>query len=171
MRRLALLLPLVACAPAPSSTPLPQWRSLLHHDAWHALEAGADPLADHRPDPLHCAPDAWLDDGGWTEVRTEDCDYVALAQPSAAAIEPGDLLRVTIAWGRLFHPDPAEGHIALLVGDEPLVDRTVPIPAPAEAHTITWLADKPYAAATPIILHVHNHGANTWQLFDFARRR
>ncbi len=172
MRALLALFALAACGPPPELTPgaAPAWRPLIDRAAWRPLAAEADPLAAHRPSPLRCDPDAWGDEDLATEVRTASCDYLALAQPLTEGINPGDLLRVTFGWGQLRAPDPAEGHIALLVADTVVAERTLSIPAPAEAHTFTTLATRAYPEATPVILHVHNHGANTWQLYDFARR-
>lgn len=172
MRALLALSALAACGPPPPLSPgsAPTWQPLIDRAAWAPVPPEADPLASHRPPDLRCDPEAWGDEGLATEIRTESCDYLALSQPLAEGIRPGDLLRVTFGWGQLRAPAPAEGHIALLVQDTVIAERTLEIPGPAEAHTFTTLATHAFPEATPVILHVHNHGANTWQLYDFARR-
>jgi hypothetical protein len=58
--------------------------------------------------------------------------------------------------------------MAVLIGDQVLLDHTVDIDpdqgAPAEKWVETHEVDRDIPAGSPIYLHVHNHGFNTYKI-------
>jgi hypothetical protein len=65
---------------------------------------------------------------------------------------------------------PAEAHLALQIGDDLLYERVVPVPSEAAAYTdsveVPFRAD----AGEIVTFHLHNHGANTWNLLRVERQ-
>ncbi|TPV93980.1 MAG: hypothetical protein B7733_17515 [Myxococcales bacterium FL481] len=136
--------------------------ALIRPENWRATSPDEDPLAEHRPDPLPCEPGAWREELGGTELDTGRCGYLSLSQPSAATVEAGDLVELAVWWQDLASLEPARGHLAVLAGTELLWEEYVDIPSPADIREVAFRVDRPIPAGTPITLHLHNHGANTW---------
>ena len=65
--------------------------------------------------------------------------------------------------------EPAEGHFALLVDGELLWEKLVTIPADAGAYNDVVPVELQAEAGQTLQLHLHNHGANTWNLLRVER--
>lgn len=155
--RLALFL-LLATACSPALGPL------IDNAAWVEAAAGADPLADHAPEGAQCPGSSWYVENDDLEVFTGECDYLALTQPLLLDLRAGEPIEVLGFHTDLFADEPAQGHLALFVGDDLLFDYTVDIPAEAAVYTETVSAPRALDAGETVLFHLHNHGANTWQL-------
>ncbi len=133
-----------------------------HVEAWEALPPSEDPLPEHRPDEVSCAPGGWFVEDGRIEVQTGICDYVTLGQPLLREVREGDLVRV-LAWHQgLDAAEPAEAHIALFVDGVRLWEAWAPIPSEATIFSETVAAPVDAPMGAPVILHLHNHGFNAW---------
>ena len=66
-------------------------------------------------------------------------------------------------------PEPAEGHVALAVDGVTLWERTVAIPSDPCSYTDVFESPLTAAAGATLQLHLHNHGANTWNVFRVER--
>ena len=163
-----LLLPLVACVDAREPAPL------VDHEAWTPADPAADPWADHAPAVLDCSPLSWgaEDEGGLPAfgVDTAACNFLAVVQPSLAAIAAGDSVSVRLWHYDLYAGEVAEGHAGLSLGGQVLAEFTVPIPRDAEMLTALVPIDEDVPAGTEILFHLHNHGANSWSLVDVEDR-
>jgi hypothetical protein len=154
----ARLLPLVfsmGCLP-PVGTPL------VNGAAW--LPSEADPVPDHRPEGATCAATGWQEELGGIEIDTGPCPYAVFEQPLLVDLPAGAPIDV-LAWHSdlVFEP-PAEGHFAIYVAGEPLYDVTVPIPSDADVFSTVVDAPIRLEAGAPVVLHLHNHGTNTWNV-------
>ena len=76
----------------------------------------------------------------------------------------GDTLRLTAWWDRLASETPATGHLAVLVGGEPVWEEDVTIPGEADVRELDFEMPFDAEAGSPVVFHVHNHGYNTWRL-------
>ncbi len=138
--------------------------------SWIEAE-GLDPLASHRPDGADCPLGGVLvEEGGKLEVDTGLCGYAWLEQPMAADLIVGDVVEISMWHQDLVAEEPAEGHVAILVGDEILWEVTVAIPAEPTPYTESVQVPFAAEAGAPIQLHLHNHGANTWNLLRIERQ-
>ena len=146
----------------PSELELPEPEPLVDPLAWQLTPPERDPLVAHRPELLACAADSWGEEFGLLEVWTGGCNYFSAEQPLARALERGDQLRVSLWWAALLAPEPAHAHLALLVGGELLWEREVEIPGTAEALELEFDSPVSAPAGAPLVLHLHNHGQNTW---------
>lgn len=136
--------------------------SLVDPGAW--VEADADPLADDVPGDTSCEPGSWYVESGDLEISTAACDYLALQQPLLLDVGRGEAIEIVGWHADLFADEPAEGHLALLAGETVLWEYRVDIPADAAVFTSTVDAPERLRAGEPVTLHLHNHGANTWEL-------
>jgi len=130
--------------------------------AWTPVDAADDPLADHRPQSIDCPIAAWAEENGQLEVQTGVCNYLALAQPSQVAVAAGDRISVDLWHADLDAAEAASGHVAVLVAGELVGEATVEIPSEAAVLHFEWRSETPIPAGVPVLLHLHNHGYNSW---------
>ncbi len=142
---------------------------LVDVEAWSPSPASADPLAAHRPLELLCPAAAWKPEFGSLEVDTGQCNYLSVEQPLLRDVPAGAPVVVNL-WHQALHAElDALGHVALVVGDTLIWERTVAIPGPAEVWSDEVLAPRDLLAGERVVFHLHNHGANTWNLGEVRR--
>ena len=142
---------------------------LVDGSAWVLDLDHADPLAEHRPDDAACSLADIDEEYGGIEIETGACTYAQLVQPLGQDLSVGDPLHI-VAWHQALAAEaPAEAHLAVLVGDEVLWERVTTVPGDAEAWDEHF--DSPLSASegTFVLLHLHNHGANSWTLQSLQR--
>lgn len=139
-------------------------RGLLDHAAWGPAPAEADAFPEHRPDPVVCDEASLFENLGVLEVETDLCNYVSLVQPIARRLDPGDRIRFAFWHLQLFAAEPAEAHLALLIGGELITEYRVPIPSGAYIETRELIVPRALAAGASAQLHLHNHGQNHWRI-------
>ncbi|MCH9683776.1 MAG: hypothetical protein K0V04_20255 [Deltaproteobacteria bacterium] len=179
MRRLAMVAvvglggPAVGCEPG--STPRDEHSgddarvALIQPEAWTPLPADEDPWPGHRPSRVDCPDHAWGPEAGTFEVETGTCNYASFVQPLEHGIEPGDRLSLTVHHLQLWAPEPASAHLALTVGGKKVWEAWPAIPSPEQVIDLEWVSDTRVDATEPVILHLHNHGINSWRLVRFER--
>ncbi len=132
--------------------------------AWAVVPGDEDPLADHRPDDVFCPVSTWGEEDGTFEVQTGACRYGGFAQPLGVLLRRGDRLTGTVWHEDLDASEPAEAHVAVLVGDAVVWETFVAIPTPADIHPFDVTLPRGVDDAASIGFHVHNHGFNSWRL-------
>lgn len=143
--------------------------ALVDAGAWSSAPLASDPLAAHQPEEVVCLPGAWVEEFGVLEASTETCNYLSLEQPLAAGLEAGDRVAIELWWAALLAPEPAAGHLALLVDGELLWETWVEIPAKADARRFEFASPISAEPGARVIFHLHNHGQNTWTLATVER--
>ena len=128
----------------------------------------ADPFDDAPPDGA-CPIGGTTVEGSTFETNTGLCTYLWTEQPLLADLVPGDVIELVFWHSTLVADGPAEGHLALAVGGEALFEERVPIPADYTAYTAQAEVGFAAEAGAPLGLHLHNHGANTWNLLRITR--
>ncbi len=145
----------------------PQDISLIDALSWELLDAADDPW-DDAPQGAECSSLGYEVEGSYFEVDTELCQYGTFAQPALHGARQGDELTIVYWYLDLWSTDAdAEGHIAISVGDEVLVDEHITIPADAEVRPNFISAPRDIEQGEPITFHVHNHGYNSWSMGTF----
>ena len=89
------------------------------------------------------------------------CPYVSVQQGSLHTIQVGDAVELEVFHYDLTSPEPAQGHIAVLFGDELQWERYVDIPQPANVIDDCFVASRDLEKGEPIVFHIHNHSQNT----------
>ncbi|MFT6142189.1 MAG: hypothetical protein ACJAZO_001998 [Myxococcota bacterium] len=136
---------------------------MLDPSAW-LEDPTADPLPDHRQTDAPCLPLGVEQELGGIEIQTGDCPYAILSQPILADVRAGRSLTL-LAWHNdLIAPEPSAGHLLLIMGGQTLIDWTPEIPSDADVVDETVVLLQRVQAGDMAILHLHNHGANTWNV-------
>ena len=138
--------------------------ALLDQEAWSQVAAPDDALASHRPPTVECPEGAYGDEDGALEVQTGYCNYLALAQPLPTALAQGQALHVVLLHDRLVFDEPAEAHVAILLGDQVIWEKSLSIPAEPASYDETFTLERAAQQGDILMLHLHNHGYNTWKL-------
>lgn len=163
-----LVLGPLACPgePGPKDDPQPAV-PLANADGWaRVIDTSVDVFADERP------ADATCDDIGWfydpflntIEVETEICNYLTLRQSALEPLNPGDVVTIRAYHDVLTAPDPGEGYLGLAIGGEREWEFNVAIPTAGADVEATFTIDRSLPIGAEIQFHVHNHGANSWEL-------
>jgi hypothetical protein len=135
--------------------------------AWVPSEA--DPEPTHRQADDDCPEAGWGLEGSVLEVETGTCSYGVLEQPLLAELWPGDEVELVWWHNQLVSEEPATGHVLLTVGGHVLYEREVAIPHEPDAYTETVTVSERVEAGEPVVLHLHNHGANSWSFLRVER--
>jgi hypothetical protein len=128
------------------------------------VDAEDDPLARHRPIDVACNNlGGWYLEDGFVEVDTGHCNYLSLSEPAAVSASKGSILRSEISFFDLTADEPATAHLALVLGNTTVWEDELSIPGKAQVIEIT--AELPFDVqqGDPVILHLHNHGQNTYK--------
>lgn len=159
-----MILWLLACENEPTATgPV----ALVDVAAWAPADS-VDPFADERPDGATCDGGTELE-GGTLEVDTGVCAWLWVEQPLLAPVAEGDPLELVFWHSWLDAPEPAEGHLAVVIDGEVAHELLVPIPGEPASYTERFASPATARAGAPVGLHLHNHGTNTWNVLRLDR--
>ena len=137
--------------------------SLIDLAAFEKSYPDEDPFED-RPADVQCEFGFGLEDG-FFEVETDLCHYGGFVQPSLAPIREGDTIDFLLLHENLVSSDPAaEVHLALAFGSEVVFETVIQIPTEANFVAEAWVSGSDVPAGTPIHLHLHNHGINSYRV-------
>ncbi|MEN0061425.1 MAG: hypothetical protein AAGA48_04695 [Myxococcota bacterium] len=139
-------------------------------DGWRQAAVADDPFPDHRKDATECPLGGVLVEGSTIEIDTGICNYVVLEQPLQAPVEAGDEVEIVFWHNDLAALEEAEAHVAFSVDGVLWLDLTVPIPSVAAAYAELITVPQAAAVGAPLVLHLHNHGANTWNVLRLTRQ-
>lgn len=162
--RIGLCLLGTCCGGTPAEPPvdLPQG-PIFDPGAWTLTSAQDDPFAD-RPDPVQCAVGGYGVEAGVFEVDTSFCGYLTAVQPLPVDLPAGARLKSLIWHLALLNDTPAQGHVALRLGEHLVFEARPPIPGPEAAYPVDWALPEALPAGTLTYFHIHNHGSNSWRL-------
>lgn len=133
--------------------------------------AGADDPWTDRPAEVDCPPAARsieVDTEGIPslEIDTGACNYLSLSQPLLLDVKEGDTVELRLFHDTLYALEPARAHSGVVIGDWVLWDREEPIPTTAVDWRPKLVAPRDFDAGVPVLLHLHNHGENTWNFYS-----
>lgn len=136
-------------------------------DRWIVAPLSADPMPEHQPpQPWECKLGSYRVENGSFEVETGSCAYGLFAQPLLVPLRAGQRLHM-VAWHLILSsPEPAHGHMALFIGKEKIFEVTPEIPGPAASYDRELVLKQDHPAGEAVILHIHNHGINNWNLLS-----
>ncbi len=164
--RVLLVLLLSACAPVEPAEPV----DLVDSAAWTAVPAAEDPFGS--PPTPGCDPEAAVAiEDEQIEIQTDRCGWVTLQQPALVDVGPEHAVELLLFQGALASlEEGAVATLALRLGSSSFWQTEVPIPAEAELHEVI---DEGFSlsAGDPVLLHVSNHGQNSYRLDHLWVRR
>ena len=131
---------------------------------WEILERPDDPWVEHRDASKRACRSGFLVEDGLLEIETDDCGYVSARQPTRVDIAPGDALDL-LTWHSALASTTvgSTAHYVITIGDWPLFEITPDIPASAAVYDLQLPVEEAMPAGTDVVLHLHNHGANSWR--------
>lgn len=150
--------------------------SLVDHTMWTLLDADEDPFYSNvgRIDvPAVCGSAATNFEKFGQEpsvnLDTRFCNWGTLMQASLLDIESGDPIAFRV-WH--FMQDSIGGatqaYLAIRISDTIVWNDTLPLPATGGLFYETIAAPLDAPAGTPVYWHVHNHGANQYNLIELS---
>ena len=140
-------------------------------DAWRVGSVSRDPFPGHRmADDEDCPPGTVIVEGQTVEIDTGACRYVLLEQPLLADVRQGERVEVVFWHSDLAALEDGDAHVVFAVNGTVWLDRRVPIPAIASAYADIVEVPANAEAGDPLLLHLHNHGANTWNVLRLTRQ-
>lgn len=152
----ALWWALAACASEP--------RPLVDLSLWRAVDADLDPF-DDAPEGAVCPSTSFLVEFSpepALEVDTGQCNYLTLTQPALDDLGAGEWLTMLAGHSALTADAPAQAHVVLQLGDQVLLEEWVDIPSDPGELRVERQAQVWTPQGTPVWLHLHNHGENSW---------
>ncbi len=143
--------------------------SLIDHQAWMVTGPSSDPLVSHRPSVVNCDDlTSWGPEEDYVEVDTGRCNYLMIEQPTLVSGAIGDHVKGSITHFDLTAPESATAHLAVLIQERVVFERTIAVPGPADVFSFDEILTAPFEKGEPVYLHVHNHGQNNWRLYELT---
>jgi hypothetical protein len=164
MRILSPLLLLAACA---GSEPRP----LVAGAGWMGAASAMDPMPEHEDPEAVCGAGGFREELGGVEVDTGICAYAVLQHPLLESFDPRSAMQINWWHSDLVAAEPATGHLLLTVGEDTLYEAEIDIPGDAAAYLEDFEPGFSAEVGEPVVLHLHNHGYNTWNLFSLTVER
>jgi len=145
--------------------------SLVDADNWAVQVSADDKLSSHRPAKVDCPASSWGNEDGALEVETGYCNYLSLNQAGKVAVEAGNSLHIVLWHGDLAFEESALAHVAVSVAGEVVWEKEVEIPTKAEIYDLRIPLRFDAPTGSPVELHLHNHGYNSWTLLKLEVER
>jgi hypothetical protein len=137
--------------------------------AWVDADPATDPFAAERPEAAACPLGGTQLEGSTFEVDTGVCTWLWVEQPLPVAVAVGDPLELVFWHSLLLSDPPADAHLAVVIDGELVHEVVIGVPGDPYAYTEAFAAPIAAPAGAPIALHLHNHGANTWNVLRIDR--
>lgn len=146
--------------------------SLVDHLAWTEVPAGEDPWIAMRPQGAACASGAFrfeiIAGEESLEVKTEECSYLTVGQPTRTAVRRGEELYLRLWHFQLTAPERGLVYMAVAFGDCVIWEQRRRIPSPSALLTARIPAPFAIPQGTRVAFHVQNHGANSYHLIEVS---
>jgi hypothetical protein len=130
---------------------------------WSLVDAAEDPVPD-RPDGTACPERALVVEAGYLELDTAACGWITAMAPARHGTTLGDPLQVFAFHTALVAEETAEAVFSLYAEDTLLWEQRMTIPASGGFFEDEVILPRDLDAGTPLYVHVHNHGANSYRL-------
>ncbi len=135
---------------------------------WRLVPDAEDPFLAQRPVGLVCDETGIVTEAGTLEIRTELCDWPTLEQPLLVDVAAADTLEVIFFFGPLIAPEPGAALVEMRLGGQVLWQKTFAIPSTGGFVIQNITPPRAFTAGEQVLFHLHNHGANTWNLASVA---
>lgn len=145
-----------------------EFAPLIDHARWSTIDATDDPLGDHRPAEVTCTIAGWYVENDKLEINTNYCNYLAISQPTLAAVTEGRKIALGFYHFNLIAPESGFAHLAIVIDGKILWEQEIAIPGAAWVYALEFEAPFGAPAGSTLVLHLHNHGQNTWTLESIA---
>lgn len=164
MKSLWFATSLALAAGCHSTEPEAAEAALVKLDEVFLLDPQDDSFPEHRPANDSCKKAIPLIEPTSLEFNTEDCDYFVVGLPIIQNIQDDASLKILFWHSALASAEPSEAHIALSIEGLLLWEVKPPIPSSSAVYQPT-ISGFTAAAGDILVIHLHNHGQNS---YDFG---
>ena len=147
-----------------------QMAPLASGGAWRLIERSQDPFQERAEGRRPCGPLTFGEEYGGVELSTRDCGYITLTQPLLTSLQRGERVEISAWHGPLVSASPAEGLMALSLGQELIWSRALLIPSEAQSWREVFESPVDAREGEALLFHVSNHGANSYNLYSLLER-
>ena len=142
----------------------PDWRDLALAEDWSLVAPADDPWPGRPPEAAACPERTAYEESGSIEIDTNLCDWVTLTAPARWAVAADEPVQMLFFHSALAAEAPTEAVMAIAFGETEVWSLTSPVPSASAFFTPDLTSPVDVEVGDPLVLHVHNHGANTYQL-------
>ena len=132
--------------------------------AFELVPPSEDPVPDRPDDATACPRRAAAVEAGALELDSTACDWITVRAPSLLKVRKGQEVELFFFHAPLAAEEPAEAVMEIRIGDEVWWRQVAQIPASDAFYEETLEAPAAVEEGDAIVLHVHNHGSNTYTL-------
>jgi hypothetical protein len=146
--------------------------ALVEPEDWTSLARDEDPfVTDLDAAPACTAPDFRIEDAGFIEIDTGLCNWVTLRAPARFTVPNATPVSVELSHYDLSAAAPSAAQVRLSFDACDIWTKTIEIPSPANVYMETIAAPCGIQRGQRVLLHLHNHGQNTYQLRALSAAR
>lgn len=139
---------------------------VIDNATWEAIPRDSDPFVTLMPEAVtSCLSPGVTAEADGVEFDTGTCGFISAQAPLTSAIARGERVRMVLWHLALYADPPAKGVMVVRIGDDEVWRLEVDIPHLEQVYQPEFTASKSWPKGTPVRVHVHNHGANTWKLY------
>lgn len=146
----------------------PEPIALVEAALWVHAPPAEDPFAAARPAEVVCDDAGIVTEAGTLEIDTGKCNWPTLVQPLLAPVAVDATIEVVFWFGPTLAPEPGEARVELRFEGEPIWHEVFAVPNVGGFVIETVSAPRAFEAGEAALFHLHNHGANTWNLASVA---
>jgi hypothetical protein len=166
----ALILVLTGGCPGPS------WErvSLVDHRDWVKMAPDDDPFAHERPGGLSCEPEFFghelfgEESSFGVQTGANRCEWLSVSQKSQVGATTETQAHIRLWHFDLSSPEQGRAHVAIQISNKTVWEKQIDIPAASQLLTESVELTEELEADSPIVFHLHNHGANSWSLLEIS---
>ena len=133
-------------------------------DDWVLVHPDDDPTEGVPADQAPCPRRAASVEAGALELDTAVCDWITVEAPSRLRVRAGTELELFFFHAALSANEPAEAVMEVHIGEGTTWTHTAPVPSSSAFYDEVLVLEQTLRPDDPLVLHVHNHGANTYTL-------
>jgi len=142
----------------------PETGPLVAMEAFELLPFSEDPIPDRPDDAVPCPRRATAIEAGALELDSTVCDWITVQAPALIKVREGQDLELFFFHAALAAPEPTEAVMEVRLGDEVIWRQVDPVPSSDAFYDQAIPSPVALSPGDPVIVHVHNHGANTYTL-------
>jgi hypothetical protein len=99
----------------------------------------------------------------WLELDTNECDFITVIAGARYDVAEGDELQLDVSHFDLDAAAPSKAEVRLWFAECPVWEKSIAIPSAAQVYSERFASPCPIAQGGQVLLHVSNHGQNTYQ--------
>lgn len=164
-----LSLAAVACSEEPTPALPAELREVIDGATWQAIPRADDPFIALLPAAVtDCASSGVVVEDAMLEMDTGLCGFISAETTLTESVAKGERIQITLWHLALYAEPPAKGELRIHIGGAEVYRLEVDIPHLEQVYRPEFKAPSAWPKNTKVEVHVHNHGANTWKVYQIT---